>query len=88
MSSPERSSFGVFKPVGHVVISLPTAAAADRAVQALAELGLVDGAVHRYDDREMLRQIDQDIANASPIAAIGPFQGIMTPTTPNGSSTE
>lgn len=71
MSSPERSSFGVFKPVGHVVISLPTAAAADRAADSLAQLGLKDDAVQRYDDRAMLRQIDQDIANASPIASIG-----------------
>ena len=71
MSSPEHSSFGVFKPVGHVVISLPTAEAADRAADRLAELGLKDDAVQRYDDRAMLRQIDQDIANASPIASIG-----------------
>lgn len=64
-------SFGVFKPVGHVVISFPEAAQAERAAAALAELGLRDGAVHRYTDREMLRQIDDDIAHASPIAAIG-----------------
>lgn len=71
MSNPEHTSFGVFKPVGHVVISLPTADAADRAAADLADLGLKDGAVRRYTDREMLRQIDADIANASPIAAVG-----------------
>lgn len=64
-------SFGVFKPVGHVVISFPEAGQAAQAAQEMAKLGLADGAVHRYTDREMLRQIDEDIARASPIAAIG-----------------
>lgn len=64
-------SFGVFKPVGHVVISFPEAAQADRAAQALAGLGLAAEAVRHYSDREMLRQIDEDIARASPIAAVG-----------------
>lgn len=64
-------SFGVFKPVGHVVISFPEAGQALRAGQALADLGLPDAAVHRYSDREMLSQIDEDIAHASPIAAVG-----------------
>lgn len=64
-------SFGVFKPVGHVVISFPREDQADRAAQAFADLGLAPGAVRHYSDREMLRQIDADIATASPIASIG-----------------
>jgi hypothetical protein len=71
MSNAQNTSFGVFKPVGHVVISLPTAEAAGQAAADLAGLGLEDGAVRRYTDREMLRQIDEDIAHASPIAAVG-----------------
>jgi len=71
MSNVEQRSFGVFKPVGHVVISLPDAASADRATTALGQLGLQPGAVRRYTDLEMLRQIDADIVNASPIASIG-----------------
>ncbi|MEO6276495.1 hypothetical protein [Roseateles sp.] len=71
MSSDAQQSFGVFKPVGHVVISLPDADSADRAAAALGQIGLRPDAVRRYTDREMLRQIDADIANASPIAAIG-----------------
>lgn len=71
MTSDANRSFGVFKPVGHVVMSFPDAESADRASQALSRQGLGDGSVHRYTDREMLRQIDQDIANASPIAAVG-----------------
>jgi hypothetical protein len=71
MSKEEQHSFGVFKPVGHVVISLPGAEAADRAALALRRLGIADDAVHRYTDSEMTRRIDEDIANASPIASIG-----------------
>lgn len=71
MTSDANRSFGVFKPVGHVVISVPSAEAADRTALALSRLGLGDAGMHRYTDREMLRQIDQDVASASPIAAIG-----------------
>ena len=64
-------SFGVFKPVGHVVISFPTEAQADHAADAFADMGLPPGAVRHYSDREMLRQIDEDIAGASPLASVG-----------------
>lgn len=64
-------SFGVFKPVGHVVVALPDAARADGLAQALAEQGLHGDAVRRLTDRQMLAQADQDLANASPVAALG-----------------
>ena len=64
-------SFGVFKPVGHVVISFPEAGQAVRAGQALGDIGLTGDAVRHYSDREMLRQIDEDMARASPLAAVG-----------------
>ena len=70
-TTQEPRSFGVFKPVGHVVISFPSGGQAVQAAQAMAGLGLADGAVHHYSDREMLIQIDTDIANASPLASIG-----------------
>jgi hypothetical protein len=64
-------SFGVFKPVGHVVISFPQADQASSARQAIAAEGVPEADVHSYSDREMLRQIDEDIARASPIASVG-----------------
>jgi hypothetical protein len=70
-STDAPRSFGVFKPVGHVVISFPSEEQADRAADALAGLGLQPGSVRRYSDREMLHQIDQDIARASPLASVG-----------------
>lgn len=71
MPQDSQHSFGVYKPVGHVVISLPDAEAADRAARALARLGVAGDALRRYTDREMLRQIDADIAGASPLATVG-----------------
>jgi hypothetical protein len=71
MTTDEPLSFGVFKPVGHVVISFPTAAHADSAVQRLRGLDLGDDAVRRYTDVEMIRQIDHDRERASPLASIG-----------------
>ena len=71
MASDERS-FGVFKPVDHVVISLPSAEQADAAEQALAGIGLQGlPAVRRLSDREMLAQIDHDLHKASSLAAVG-----------------
>lgn len=66
-----QHSFGVFKPVGHVVISFPKAEQADEAAARLQGLGLGADAVRRYSDREMLAQIDADVARASPLAAVG-----------------
>ncbi len=64
-------SFGVFKPVGHVVVSLPSAAQAQAAADALARHGWQGDAVRRYTADEMVRQIDADLDRANPLAAIG-----------------
>jgi len=64
-------SFGVFKPVGHVVISLPDADAAQKATEAVVGQGVAAAGLRHYSDREMLRQIDEDLAHASPLAAVG-----------------
>jgi hypothetical protein len=66
-------SFGVFKPVGHVLMSFPTAAQASACAVAVEAAGLLRGehALRRWTDREMLEQIEADLRHASPIAAIG-----------------
>lgn len=71
MDQEEHTSFGVFKPVGHTVISFPSADQADEARTALGRLGLSGDAIVSYTDREMLSQIDRDIQEASPLASIG-----------------
>jgi hypothetical protein len=71
MDQDHERSFGVFKPVGHLVISFPDAAAATAAAQAMRDAGLDAGEIRHYSDREMIEQIDADIAHASPLAAVG-----------------
>jgi hypothetical protein len=67
----QQQAFGVFKPVGHVVISFPNADQADEARAALARDGVAGGEVRRLSDQEMLTQIEQDMHDASPLASIG-----------------
>lgn len=64
-------AFGVFKPVGHVVISFPQAAQADAAQAAILGLGVAPGEVRRLTDTQMLAQIERDLHTASPLASIG-----------------
>ncbi|HEU5297130.1 MAG TPA: hypothetical protein VFU71_20280 [Burkholderiaceae bacterium] len=72
MAGTDEHSFGVFKPVDHVVISFASAEQADAAAQALAGIGLRgSNTVRRLTDREMLAQIDADLKRASPLASIG-----------------
>jgi len=70
-SQDHPTSFGVFKPVGHVVISFPSETQADDARQAIAEQGISGEAVTAYTAGEMLAQIDADLAHASPLANLG-----------------
>ncbi|MBK1686408.1 hypothetical protein [Rubrivivax gelatinosus] len=67
----EERSFGVFKPEGHVVISFPSAAQADAAQAALQPLALPADELRRYSDAQMLARLDEDLAHASPLAALG-----------------
>lgn len=71
MEQEEHTSFGVFKPVGHTVISFPSADQAAEARTAPLRLGLGGDTIRRLTDQEMLSQIDRDIQDASPLASIG-----------------
>jgi len=71
MDQTHERSFGVFKPVGHLVISFPDAAGAGAAAQAMQGAGLGADEIRRYTDREMIKQIDADLEHASPLAAVG-----------------
>lgn len=69
--SDHPEAFGVFKPVGHVVVSFPDAKDVQGAADALAKAGFAGADVVRYTPEEMLAQIDKDLANASALASIG-----------------
>ena len=62
-------TFGVFKPVGHTVMALRTAADAEAAVAALAAKGLPE--VVTYSPSEMAKLARSERQSASPLAAFG-----------------
>ncbi|OYT98197.1 MAG: hypothetical protein CFE40_13090 [Burkholderiales bacterium PBB1] len=64
-------SFGVFKPVGHVVITLRTAGDLQRAEAALKEQGFDAREIVHYTPAEMIDQVNAEVERASPLAAIG-----------------
>jgi hypothetical protein len=70
-TSSDEKAYGVFKPVGHVVISFPTAEQADAATQALAAIGVDGAAVRRLSDREMLAQTGRDLQHGDALATLG-----------------
>ena len=71
MNREENLSFGVFKPVGHVVISFPSAEGAKATARDLDRIGLHGDVISYLTDREMLSQIDRDLERASSLAGIG-----------------
>lgn len=68
---PHPTSFGVFKPVDHVLMSFATAAQSDSAVAALHSAGFTDADLSRYSPAEMQAQAEQDMVNASALASLG-----------------
>jgi hypothetical protein len=64
-------AFGVFKPVGHVIVAFPAAQDMEGAAEALADEGFQGADCVRYAPGEMARQAEQDIAAASGLATIG-----------------
>ncbi len=64
-------SFGVFKPVGHVVITFRTAGNLQAAAAALQDQGLAASEMVRYTPAEMIAQVNAEVERASPLASIG-----------------
>ncbi len=64
-------SFGVFKPVGHTLISVRSAQDLDIAVAAFKNEGFSDKSLIQYSPEEMAAQVDLDFINASPLAGAG-----------------
>lgn len=64
-------SFGVFKPVGYVIVTFPGEADARSAATAVAGIGIAASDVHYYSPEKMIEQADVDIAQAGVLASIG-----------------
>lgn len=72
MNATERpSSFGVFKPVGHVIVAFPGDADTQGALAAYLQDGFVSEDIHVYSPEQMKRQADIDIEQAGVLAGIG-----------------
>jgi uncharacterized protein YukE len=68
---PHPTSFGVFKPVNHVLMSFATVAQSDDAARALRDAGFSESDISRYTPGEMQAQAEEDIRNASALASLG-----------------
>jgi hypothetical protein len=64
-------AYGVFKPVGHVIVALPTEADAQGALAALLSDGFATTDIAVYSPEQMKRQADIDIEQAGVLAGIG-----------------
>jgi hypothetical protein len=71
MSTNDQESFGVFKPVGDVVVSFPSQAAAEAAAKALAGIGCPAAAIRRISAAQMKAIRQNDLQGASGLASIG-----------------
>jgi hypothetical protein len=70
-ASERPEAYGVFKPVGHVIISFPPEADLQGAVSALSSEGFGNDVVTVYSAPQMKRQCEEDIARAGVLSTIG-----------------
>lgn len=72
MNSPENpKAYGVFKPVGHVVLSFASGEDLQSAAVALRDGEFADDEMTVYSPQAMLAQADADIERAGPAASLG-----------------
>ena len=65
------TSFGVFKPVGQVMMGMPTQLQADALVAALHDAGWRDAAVRQFSPRESVAELHAMVGNAGNLAGFG-----------------
>lgn len=64
-------SFGVLKPVGHVVVGFARASDRDAAAQALAQRGFTEDDLVPFEAVEMHAQLEEQLGKASGVATFG-----------------
>ncbi len=69
--SDPPTSFGVFKPVDHIVMAFKNVIDLEQAERSLLEQGFVAADMVRYTPQEMIAQVEAEIPQASPLASIG-----------------
>jgi hypothetical protein len=70
-TAQSSQAYGVFKPVGHVIVALPNADDCRNAMSALLASGFTEEDIRAYTPEEMIAQVDEDLAHASVLAGIG-----------------
>ena len=65
------TTFGVFKPVGHTVIAFASDTERKFANLELSGIGFGPSSIVTYSPSEMLAQVDEELAQASPFANFG-----------------
>src|ERR1700712_5528822 len=70
-------AYGVFKPVGHVIVSFPPEVGLQEPAAALAESGFAGAGVVQAPGSAVKAQADRDIQNAGVLATIGQELNLM-----------
>ena len=65
------ASFGVFKPVGHILIAFRGANQLQSAIDQLLTRGFATSDLTRYSPQEMIDQVNRELSAASPLASPG-----------------
>ena len=65
------TSFGVFKPVGHVMMGLPSQAQVDALVAALHDAGWPGAGVRQFSPRESVAELQAMVEKAGPLSGFG-----------------
>jgi hypothetical protein len=65
------TSFGVFKPVGHVMVGLPTQGQTDTLVSALLAAGWASAEVRQFTPRDSVTELQALVDEAGPMAGFG-----------------
>lgn len=70
-SQTAPTSFGVFKPVGSVMVGLPDQAQADALEAALQRLGWANDEIAHFVPTDTIEELEQMVENAGPLAGFG-----------------
>jgi hypothetical protein len=65
------TSFGVFKPVGHLMVGLPTQAQTDGLVSALQGAGWPSAEVQQFTPRDSVQELEGLVEQAGAMAGFG-----------------
>ena len=71
------TSFGTFKPIGHLLIGLPSEPQVLSTITALHDVGWSSTAVHRFLPVDSVAELKDLVSNASPIAGFGYEIGLL-----------